>query len=167
MKTLIAILFVLSLSVASYGNPGMGVRSMRTAQRMATPGVKFKEFGPTATGNTNGVRVIKLDAPEKVVKPVKVSIVNEIQKELRGTIYIEKETTVEEAKRNHSGTALNCAAYAFRIADIAKKKGVATEIYQAGGAHVVVVVVENGKRICFSNGRIVREEAYEKITLLK
>lgn len=90
-----------------------------------------------------------------------------IAKEMKKTMYQDKPCTVRYAKNNHSTVALNCVQYSYRIKDIAQKSGVRTEIWQAGGAHSIVIVIQGNKRTCYSNGKVVREEAYEKIKRLE
>lgn len=87
------------------------------------------------------------------------SITNVIAKELRGTLYSARATTIAEGKRNSSGNGLNCIAYAFRIKSVVPN----AEIWLTTGKHAVVIISEKGKRICYSNGRISKEGRFTKV----
>ena len=94
-------------------------------------------------------------------------VTNAIAKELKHTMYTSRLSTVKEGYANRNKSALNCAGYAFRIKDIAKKHGKKVEIWQAGGMHLIVIVKDRGKRIAYSNGKVVRESAYAKLSRIK
>ena len=86
--------------------------------------------------------------------------VQAIDKALKHTGYSAKPTTIKQAKANHDKNWLNCAGYAFKIKDLDKD----AEVWLVTGNHVIsVITLENGKRICYSNGKKVREDNYYKI----
>jgi hypothetical protein len=92
--------------------------------------------------------------------PSSDSKVKAIDKALKNTGYSAKPTTIKQAKANHSGNWLNCAQYSFKIKDLDKD----AEVWLVTGSHVIsVITLENGKRICYSNGKKVREDNYYKI----
>jgi len=146
MKTIYIYLLILGLSQAVYG--GMGTEGTKIANRMASGAKVVREFKTVAI-DTNSV--------------IQAKIANE----LKNTMYTAKPSTIQQAYRDRNKSVLNCGGYAFRIKDIADKSRVKSEIWQAGGKHIIIIIEDKGKRVCYSNGKKVRESAYGKLHRLK
>jgi len=90
-------------------------------------------------------------------------VTNRISKALRGISYSAKPLTVQQAKFNHQGNYLNCIQFAYKIKDIVPD----AKIFVVGGNHAIIEVVEKGRTITYSNGKVVRSFGYSKLYQVK
>lgn len=99
--------------------------------------------------------------------PSYADLTNDISKITKQHYYSQRAVTVEYAKNNHNDSAITCIQFCYLIDDIIKEKGKQSEIWIVGGNHAIIVVIDNNKRFCYSNGKLTKENGYSKIRRIK